>query len=58
MSGAIRPIIANVIGIPQQKICGAIVAMIPIFTALFFIFFYPVFFLCVAHFIFFLLSYQ
>lgn len=57
MSGAIRPIIANVIGIPQQKICGAIVAMIPIFIALFFMFFILCV-LCVVHFIFFLLSYQ
>ena len=55
MSGAIRPIIANVIGIPQQKICGAIVAMIPIFTALFFMFFYPVCFMCCAFYILFII---
>ena len=42
-SGAIRPITANNIGIPQQNICGAIVAIIPILTALFFILFYPIF---------------
>lgn len=55
MSGAIRPIIANVIGIPQQKICGAIVAMIPIFIALFFMFFYPVCFMRCAFYILFII---
>ena len=37
-SGATSPIIANTIGMPQQKICGKIVATIPSFTALFFMF--------------------
>lgn len=36
-SGAISPINASNIGNPQQKICGNIVAIIPTFTALFFI---------------------
>ena len=40
-SGAINPMIANNIGIPQQNMCGAIVAIKPILTALFFIFLVP-----------------